>query len=119
MIRLVGIDERNWCIQLKVTDTQKTYVASSMDLLARTYAYRSCLSRAFLIMEEETPVGMGLYYDLPDLNAYDLSQIFIDTRYQGKGYDKAATQQILDALRADGRFDTVVLCSIVGNTAAA
>lgn len=119
MIRLVDIDERNWRIPLKVADAQKIYVANSTVLLARAYAYRSCRSRAFLIMEEETPVGMGLYYDLPDLNAYDLSQIFIDVRYQGKGYGKAATQQILDALRADRKFDKVVLCYIAGNTAAA
>lgn len=118
MIRLVDVDEKNWRFPLKVAEAQKSYVADRTVLLARAYAYRNCRSRAFFIMAEETPVGMGLYYDLPECGAYDLSQIFIDERYQGKGYGKAATQQVLDDLRADGKFNKVFLCYIAGNNAA-
>ena len=87
-------------------------------MLARAYAYRNCRSRAFLIYSEETPVGMGLYYDLPQLACYDLSQLFIDERYQGRGYGKAATKLLLDTLKKDGRYNKVVLCYIEGNNAA-
>lgn len=118
MIRLEDIDETNWRFPLKVSESQKTYVANSAVMLARAYAYRSQRSRAFVIYDDEIPVGMGLYYDCPELEAYDFSQIFIDKRYQGRGYGKAATKIVLDAMKQDGKYSKVVLCYIEGNDAA-
>lgn len=80
MIRLVDIDPDNWRLGLKVAPSQKPHVADSATLLARAYAYRDYRSRAFVIYDDETPVGMGLYYDLPDMECYDFSQLFIDER---------------------------------------
>ena len=62
--------------------------------------------------------AMGMYHDCPDLDAFDLSQIFIDERYQGKGYGKAATKLVLDAMKQDGMYSKAVLCFIEGNDAA-
>ena len=118
MIHLVDIDPGNWRLKLEVAESQKHYVANSSVMLARAYAYREQRSRAFVIYDDETPVGMGLYYDLPDLDCYDLSQIFIDERYQGRGYGRAATKLILDAMKQDGRYNKVDLCYIEGNDAA-
>ena len=118
MIHLVDIDPGNWRLKLEVAESQKHYVANSSVMLARAYAYREQRSRAFVIYDDETPVGMGLYYDLPDLDCYDLSQIFIDERYQGKGYGRAATKLILDAMKQDGKYNKVDLCYIEGNDAA-
>lgn len=118
MIHLVDIDPDNWRLKLEVAESQKHYVANSAVMLARAYAYRNQRSRAFVIYDDETPVGMGLYYDLPDLECYDLSQIFIDERYQGRGYGRAATKLILDAMKQDGKFSKVDLCYIEGNDAA-
>ena len=118
MIYLADIDPGNWRLDLKVAASQKNYVASSAVMLARAYAYREQRSRAFVIYDDETPVGMGMYHDCPELNAYDLSQLFIDERCQGKGYGKAATKLVLDAMRLDGKYRKVVLCYIEGNDAA-
>ena len=118
MIHLVDIDPDNWRLDLKVAESQKNYVASSAVMLARAYAYREQRSRAFVIYNDETPVGMGMYHDCSDLDAFDLSQIFVDERYQGKGYGKAATKLVLDAMRQDGKYSKVVLCYIEGNNAA-
>ena len=103
---------------MKVAESQKTYVANSAVMLARAYAYREQRSRAFIIYDDEIPVGMGLYYDLPEMECYDFSQIFIDERYQGCGYGKAATQLILDAMKQDGKYNKVDLCYIEGNDVA-
>ena len=103
---------------MKVAESQNHYVSDSYAMLARAYAYREQRSRAFVIYNDETPVGMGLYYDLPDLECYDLSQIFIDERYQGRGYGRAATKLIVDDMKQDGRYHKVVLCYIEGNDAA-
>ena len=118
MIHLVDIDPGNWRLGLKVAESQKHYVSDSYGMLARAFAYRQQRSRAFVIYDDETPVGMGLYYDLPDLECYDLSQIFIDERYQGKGYGKAATKAVLEAMKQDGKYSKVDLCYIEGNDAA-
>lgn len=118
MIRLEDIDPGNWRLGLKVAEEQRVYVADSAGILARAYAYRNYRSRAFVIYEEDVPVGMGLYYDLPDLQSYDFSQLFIDERFQGRGYGRAAAGLVLDALRKDGRYGKVELCYIEGNDTA-
>ena len=118
MIHLVDIDPGNWRLGLKVAESQKHYVSDSYAMLARAYAYREQRSRAFVIYNDETPVGMGMYHDCPDLDAFDLSQIFIDERYQGKGYGKTATKLVLDKMKKDGKYRKVVLCYIEGNDAA-
>lgn len=118
MMHLVDIDPGNWRLRLQVAESQKHYVANSAVMLARAYAYRDQRSRAFVIYNDATPVGMGLYYDMPDLECYDLSQIFIDERYQGKGYGKAATKAVLEAMKQDGKYRKIDLCYIEGNDAA-
>lgn len=118
MIGLADIDCDNWRLGLKVSESQKNFVADSRTMLARAYVYRNQRSRAFVIYDDETPVGMGLYHDCSEMSAYDFSQIFIDERYQGRGYGKAATKLVLDTMKQDGRFNKVVLCYIEGNDAA-
>ena len=118
MIHLVDIDPGNWRLGLRVADSQKNYVSDSYAMLARAYAYREQRSRAFVIYDNETPVGMGMYHDCPDLDAFDLSQLFIDERYQRKGYGKAATKLVLDAMKQDGKYSKAILCYIEGNNAA-
>ena len=118
MIRLEDIDAGNWRIPLSVSKDQEQYVASTTTILARAYAYREQRSRAFVIYDNETPVGMVLYHDEDSLDAYIFSEILIDERFQGKGYGTAATKLVLDRMKEDGRYHKVVLCYIEGNDAA-
>lgn len=118
MVHLVDVGPDNWRLGLQVSESQKRYVTDSAGILARAYAYRDFRSRAFAICDGDTPVGMGLYYDLPDMEYYDFSQIFIDERFQGNGYGKAAVKLVLEEMRQDGRFSKVDLCYIEGNLAA-
>lgn len=118
MISLRIIDPENWRLGLKVSESQKRFVSDDMRLLARAYAYRESRSNAYVIYNDDVPVGMALYYDCDELNAFDFSQIFIDERYQGKGFGIEAAQQILDIMKSDGKYDKVVLCYIDGNEAA-
>ena len=117
-MHLTDIGPDNWRLELSVSEEQRAFVSDRTRLLARAYAYRDQRSRAFLLCEDDRSVGMGLYYDLPELQCYDLSQMFIDERYQGRGFGKAAVRAILEELKADGRYDKVVLCYIEGNEAA-
>ena len=118
MLRLEDITPDNWRLGLTVKPEQKAFVSDSNKLLARAFAYRKYHSRAFVVYDDETPVGMGLYYDMPEWNSYDFSQLFIDSRYQGLGYGRRATQLVLDEMRRDRKYPKVVLCYIEGNDAA-
>ena len=118
MIHLETVTPDNWRLGLQVRDDQHNYVSDSAGILARAYAYRNNRSQVFIIYNDDLPVGMGMYYDLDDFNAYNLSQFFIDQRYQGKGFGYEAVNQILQLMREDGKYDKVVLCYIEGDDAA-
>lgn len=115
MIRLVDVDVDNWLSDLRVSTKQMDYVLDPYGILARAYAYRGEGSRAFFIYNGDTPVGMGLYCDYPELLAYELNQFFIDEQYQRRGYGKAALKLILDEMRRLGRYHNVVLWCIEGD----
>ena len=118
MIRLEIVDPGNWRLGLKVSESQRRFVSDDMRLLARAYAYRASRSNAYVIYNNDVPVGMALYYDCDALNAFDFSQIFIDERYQGNGFGTEAAKQILAAMKSDGKYDKVILCYVDGNDAA-
>ncbi|MBR6791260.1 MAG: GNAT family N-acetyltransferase [Oscillospiraceae bacterium] len=118
MIRLDEINEDNWRLPLEVAENQKTFVAPPASILARAYAYRHSRSMAYVIYADDTPVGMAMYHDCDPLDAFDFSQFFIDARYQRKGYGRTAVRAILELMKADGKYQKVVLCYIEGNDAA-
>ena len=116
MVRLEDVNPDNWRLNLRVREDQKSYVSNSSGILARAYAHRESRSRAFIIYEDETPVGMAMYYDYED--AYDFSQFFIDERYQGRGLGCRATELVLEEMKKDGVHNRVILCYVEGNEAA-
>lgn len=115
MIHLDEITPDNWRLGLSVSEEQEKFVSDSDRILARAWAYRNHRSHAFVIYDDTVPVGMILYYDLEECKAYDLSQLFIDYRYQGKGIGEEATKQSLQMMKKDGKYKKVVLCYIEGN----
>lgn len=104
MIHLVDIDDEAGCIDLEVAKEQQDYVCSSLTMLARAWLHRRFRPRVFNVYDGETAVGMGMYLDDPEKNAYDFCQLFIDRRYQGKGYGKAAVGLVLAAMKEEGKY---------------
>ena len=117
-IHLEPITPDNWRLGLHVRDDQRSFVSDSAGILARAYAYRESRSRAFVIYNDDLPVGMAMYYDVEEEREYNFSQFFIDERYQGNGFGYAASSLILQMMKDDGRYDKVVLCYIDGDEAA-
>ena len=99
MIKLEDVNSKNWRTTLKVSEEQKDFVADKTVLLARAYAYREYRSRAFFILNDKTYVGMGLFYDSPERNAYIFSQLFIDEKFQGQRFGKTAAKLVLDEMK--------------------
>jgi diamine N-acetyltransferase len=118
MVKLEGFCPENWRTSLRVREDQKSFVSTPDRILARAWAYRDQSSRAYLVKLDDEPIGMALYYDCPELGAYDLSQLFIDERYQRKGYGKKAAKLIIEEMEKEHRFDRITLCYIEGNEAA-
>ena len=114
MLYWKDVDPGNWRTKLSVREDQRSHVADRVTLLARAYAYREERSRACILMDDETPVGMALYHDWDEGGVYVLSQFFIDDRYQGKGYGRKGALLLLDEMRRDGRYSQVSLCYIDG-----
>ena len=116
MIQLKTINPDNWRLGLKVRSDQKQFVSDADRILARAFAYRNQRSRAFVIYDDETPIGMALFYDIED--AYNFSQFFIDERYQRKGFGYQAANLILRKMEQDGKYNKVILCYVEGDEAA-
>lgn len=112
-----GIDRSSPILKLDVAEDQQTYVACVPVILGRAYVFRSCRPHVFAICSDNTAVGMALYYDCPEKQCYDFSQIFIDRRYQGRGHGKDAVKLILDDMRKDGTYQKVAMCYVEGNDA--
>lgn len=118
MISLHPVTPDNWRSGLKVAPEQEKYVANAAVLLARAYAYREHGGHAFIIYNDDTPIGMTFYCDWFNEEGqgfYNFCQFFIDARYQRQGFGTKAAEMILDLMREDGRFEKVTLCYIEGN----
>lgn len=113
MIKLTGITEENWfeAADLSVKDEQKTFVAPAIGIIARGYVYRGCNGKVHVIENDGTIIGLALTREFEDEPlGYDLQQIMIDERYQGRGYGSQALGLILDELRQEGHYDHVEVC---------
>ena len=115
MIRLEPIGPDNWREELEVREDQKQFVSEPNRILARAYAYRDQRAQAKLILDDDTPVGMLMYYDGAEADQYVFSQLLIDRRYQRRGFGIQAARMALDEMRADGRYPKVCLCYIEGD----
>lgn len=118
MIRLESVGPDNWREPLEVHEEQRRFVSDPDRILARAYAYREQRSQAKLILDDDTPVGMLMWYDYPEADRYVFSQLLIDKRYQHRGFGMEAARLALGEMRADGRYPKVCLCYITGNESA-
>ena len=110
MVDLIELSEENWMdfAGLSVDESQKAYLASSIGILARGYAYRNSRAKVTGIVADGTPVGLAMVRDMDDEPAcYDLQQFMIDRNFQGQGYGFRALELILAALKAEQKYACV------------
>lgn len=112
MIHLEKITEKNFidAFGLKLDAGQERFVSHPVRSLAQAYVYRE-QCQPFGIYDEEVMVGyvMVIYdYDIPE---YDLWHMMIDVSKQGRGYGRAALDQVLAYIRTKpfGASDRVTL----------
>ena len=111
-ISLRKIDESNFldCFHLKLAPGQETYVSHPIRSLAQAYVYYSQCT-PFGIYAGDKMVGyVMVIYDY-DEETYNIWHMMIDSAFQGKGYGKAALQEVLNyiATKPFGSSGTVLL----------
>ena len=112
MINLRKITEENFidAFNLKLGEGQEQYVSHPIRSLAQAYVYRE-QCQPFGIYNDDEMVGyvMVIYdYDVPE---YDIWHMMIDVSKQGKGYGKAALEQVINYIKPKpfGGSDKVAL----------
>ena len=95
-IELRRIDRNNYneCIELKISEDQKRFVASNMYSLVQA-AYEPNLY-PLGIYKDNKMVGFILYDFDDELNGWSMSRFMIDKKYQNKGIGKVAVKKFLE-----------------------
>ena len=104
------------CIDLKVADEQRNFVAPNVTSIAWSKVYPT--ANAFAVYNEDEMVGFVMYgFDTEDEHFY-LGRLMIDERFQGKGYGRAATLEVIERLKQNEDCKEIYLSFVPENTGA-
>ena len=100
VVNLRPIDEKNVLaiIRLNVTEEQEDLVAPNSVSIAQAAHTTNRWERA--IYADDEPVGYVLLSEDHEKPRYYLWRYMIDKRFQGKGFGKAAMQQVIEYVRS-------------------
>ena len=117
MMTFEDIDYRTE-FDIEVREDQKDFVASLDVTFGRAWMYRNCRPHCNLIKVDGEGVGIMLWYDNEDLGVFDIAELMIDRKSQGKGYGTMAMEKALAEMKADGKYEKASLFFEIGDTAA-
>lgn len=93
-LRPVTVDTWLTCIRLTVPAAQTSFVPSNLYSIAEAQFYPRARSRAIFNRDEQM-VGYTLYGIDVSSGTWKVFRLMIDQRHQGKGYGRAALDQII------------------------
>ncbi len=93
------VDKENWeeCVDLRVSEEQKDYVASNWYSILQSRFEEELYP--FCIYDGKVMIGFLMYGLDPDTKRIEMSRLMIDQKLQGKGYGKTAVLKLLDLIR--------------------
>lgn len=101
------------CINLKVAEDQKTFVAPNVTSIAQSKIYPTV--EPFAVYNEDELVGFVMFgLDIED-DRYYLVRLMIDERFQGKGFGKAATLAVIEKLKLTEDCNEIYLSFVPEN----
>lgn len=113
-IRFCDVTPDNWRIlnALKVKEEQKGFVASSITILARAYAFREFGSRVYGVYDGNVPIGVLMQREHKDGDKLQciLDQFMIAEQFQGRGYGRAAMKLWISMMEKEEKCDSILLC---------
>ena len=105
-IRLGEITQENWleATRLELGEGQSAFVAGPVGILARGYVYRDCRAQVWTVEEDGRIVGLAMVREFDEEPlGYELQQLLIDRREQGRGVGSAALGPVLGRYHADSQ----------------
>ena len=119
MVELKEINKDNYseCLDLKVSDSQKGFVASNVYSLAQAWVFNDT-AYPFAIYADDKMVGFVMMGYYSEKNLYTIWRFMIDERYQRNGYGKAALQLSIEYLIQKFSVNEVYLSFEPNNTVA-
>ena len=84
-------------LSVEVAEDQLRFVAPTAVSIAQAYFEPKAWFRAIYAGDE--PVGFVMLYDDPDKPEYYLWRLLIGAEHQGRGYGRAAMEQLIDHVR--------------------
>ncbi len=108
-VTLKEIDRENFsaAVKLEVSEDQKNFVAPNVFSIAQSKVEPTYDVRA--VYDGEEMVGFCMYGWDEEEGCHCLARLMIDRRQQGKGYGRAATEAVIERLRAEPGCTQVML----------
>jgi diamine N-acetyltransferase len=118
-VSLKPITADNWkeCIGLKVKDEQTDFVPSNLYSIAEAQFYPQAVPLA-IYSEQDQMVGFVLYGVDVETGKWKIFRLMIDQAHQGKGYGRAAMEQVIGRLRAQPGCGEILIAYQTDNDAA-
>lgn len=98
-LRDITLENARQCMQLQVAPSQTQFVASNAESLVQSKFEPQWLTKA--IYHDDTMVGFVMYGSDPELG-WGILRLMVDAAYQGRGYARAALQNVLTHIKAEG-----------------
>ena len=117
-ITLRDIDRENFgrCVKLEVHETQKGFVAPNVFSIAQSKVEPTYSVQA--VYDGEEMVGFCMYGWDEEEGCHCLARLMIDKNHQGKGYGRAATEAVIERLRAEPGCRQILLSVNPANASA-
>ncbi len=104
------------CINLKVSESQKAFVAPNVNSIAQSKLYPTY--NTFAVYSDDEMVGFVMFGWDEDDKQFFLGRLMIDEKHQGKGFGKAATLEVIERLKENPDCKAIYLSFVPENTSA-
>jgi diamine N-acetyltransferase len=118
-VALKRITVENWqeCIELSVKDDQVDFVPSNLYSIAEAQFYPKAVPLAIHNVEGQM-VGFIMYGIDVASGKWKVFRLMIDKAHQGRGYGRAAMEQVVQQLAGRPDCDEILICYNTTNHAA-
>ena len=108
-VTLRDIDRENFraVVKLEVHEDQREFVATNVFSIAQSKVEPTFDVQA--VYDGEELVGFVMYGWEEEENCHSLARLMVDKNHQGKGYGRAATEEVIRRLRGEPGCAQVVL----------
>jgi diamine N-acetyltransferase len=117
VLKPVTVDNWQECIGLKVKEKQAGFLPSNLYSIAEAQFYPQAVPLA-VYSEQGRMVGFVLYGVDVETGKWKIFRLMIDRAHQGKGYGRAAMEQVIGRLRAQPGCSEILIAYQTGNDAA-